>query len=217
MELALRDMGLDASMMAAIHDMLDFSDDTPTSDRSRHGPSRAFVRDNKAIKNTAADILEYPNSYVFIVDVPGVRPDQIKVQVEDGNVLVVSGERRREKEREHKEGVKYVRMERRQGKFLKKFELPEDADLESIQANYQDGVLTITVEKKQKPEQKRPRTIEVKVGGSGQAQVGGGGGGQDADFGDAKDRAFGEVKEQQQEQQGVDQSSGAQGGGTGEI
>ncbi|KAH7852944.1 hypothetical protein Vadar_031313 [Vaccinium darrowii] len=214
MELAMRDMGLDASMIAAIHDMLDFSDDSLTSDRPHHcRPSRTFVRDNKAIKNTAADILEFPNSHVFILDMPGVKPDQIKVQVEDGNVLVVSGERRREKEREHKEGVKYVRMERRQGKFLKKFELPGDADLESIHANYQDGVLTITVEKKPKPEPKRPRTIEVKVGGSAQTQAagGGGGGGQDAAFGDAKDRAFGEVIEQQP-QQGGDQSSGAQGG-----
>lgn len=169
MELALRDMGLDATMLAAIHDMLEFSEETP---EKPHPPSRAFFRDKKAMRATEADILEYPNSYVFVVDMPGVRPDQIQVQVEEGNVLVVSGERRRDKEREHKEGVKYVKMERRQGKFMKRFELPDNANTDSISAHYQDGVLTITVEKRPPPEPKKLRTIEVKVGSQG------GGGGQ---------------------------------------
>ena len=166
MEIALRDMGLDTSMIAAIHDMLEFSEE---STERPHPPSRAFVRDNKAMKATTADILQYPNAYVFIVDLPGVRPDQIQVQIEDGNVLAVSGERWREKEREQKEGVKYVRMERRQGKFMKRFELPENANTDAISATYQDGVLTIMVEKQKPAEPKKPKTIEVKVG-SGQAQ-----------------------------------------------
>lgn len=63
-------------------------------------------------------------------------PEQIKVHVEDSNVLVVTGERRREKE----EGVKYVRMERRVGKLLKNFVLPENANVDSIRAVNHDGV-----------------------------------------------------------------------------
>ena len=51
---------------------------------------------------------------------PGMKPGDIKVQVEDDNVLVISGERKREEE---KEGAKYVRMERRMGKFMRKFAL----------------------------------------------------------------------------------------------
>lgn len=77
-------------------------------------------------------------------------------------MLVVSGERRRTKaEKEH---VKYVRMERRLGKYLKKFTLNENADTENITAAYKDGVLTVTVKKRPPPEQKPIKTIEVQIG-----------------------------------------------------
>lgn len=51
----------------------------------------------------------------------GLKSEQIKVTMEDGNTLVVNGERRRDKDKDHREGVKYLCMERKQGKFLKKF------------------------------------------------------------------------------------------------
>lgn len=63
------------------------------------------------------DVKEYPNSYVIVVDMLGIKANGIKVQLEDNNVLVVSGERERERE----VGVKYVRMEKWVGKFV----LPE--------------------------------------------------------------------------------------------
>lgn len=174
MEMVLSDLGFDAPVLAALHDMLDFVDDA----EKLHHPSRAYIRDTKAMKATPADIIEYPNAYHFVVDMPGLKVDQIKVHIEDGNVLVVSGERRREreKEKEEKEGVKYVRMERRFGKLLKKFVLPENANLDKICAVCQDGVLTVTVEKKPPPEPKKPKVIEVKGaehsgGGEGSHEV----------------------------------------------
>ncbi|KAL8097943.1 hypothetical protein AgCh_030895 [Apium graveolens] len=91
---------------------------------------------------------------------PGLKSGDIKVQVEEDNVLVVSGERKRE---EDKEGVKYVRMERKVGKFMRKFALPENANLENINAVCQDGVLSVTVQKLPPPEPKKPKTIEVKT------------------------------------------------------
>ena len=109
---------------------------------------------------TPADVKEYPNSYTFIVNMPGLRSGDIKVQVEDSNVLVISGERKREEE---KEGAKYVRMERRVGKFMRKFVLPENANTDKISAVCQDGVLIVTVEKLPSPEPKKPKTIEVKI------------------------------------------------------
>ncbi|KAL2489605.1 17.6 kDa class II heat shock protein [Forsythia ovata] len=154
--MALSDMGFDAPMLVALHDMLDFVDD---AEKPQH-PSRAYIRDTKAMKATPVDIIEYPNAYQFVVDMPGLKSDQIKVHLEDSNVLVVSGERRREKEKDEKEGVKYVRMERRFGKLLKKFVLPENANLDKICAVCQDGVLTVTVEKKPPPEPKKPKVIE---------------------------------------------------------
>ncbi|CAA0838039.1 17.6 kDa class II heat shock protein [Striga hermonthica] len=109
---------------------------------------------------TPADVIEYPNAYAFVVDMPGLKSGDIKVQVEEDNVLLISGERKREEE---KEGAKYVRMERRIGKFMRKFVLPENADMEKISAVCRDGVLTVTVEKLPPPEPKKPKTIEVKI------------------------------------------------------
>ncbi|KAL5707527.1 hypothetical protein ACHQM5_018421 [Ranunculus cassubicifolius] len=87
-------------------------------------------------------------------------PFFIKVQLEEDNVLVISGERKREEETE---GAKYLRMERRIGKFMRKFTLPENANVEAISAVCQDGVLTVNVDKKPPPEPKKPRNIEVKI------------------------------------------------------
>ncbi|CAI9755737.1 unnamed protein product [Fraxinus pennsylvanica] len=154
----LRLLGFDAPILHAVHDMLDATGEE--SDKSMTAPTRTYVRDAKAMAATPADVKEYPNSYVFLVDMPGLKSGDIKVQIEDGNVLVISGERKREEE---KEGAKYVRMERRVGKLMRKFVLPENANVDSIKAVCQDGVLSVTVEKLPPPEPKKPKTIEVKV------------------------------------------------------
>lgn len=173
MDLALRDLGFDPSMIVALHDMFNFMDET-TEQKPQH-PSRTYIRDTKAMKATPADVIEYPNVYQFLVDMPGLKPDQVKVHLEDENVLVVSGERKREKEKEEKEGIKYLRMERRFGKLMKKFVLPENANTDAISAAFQDGVLVVTVEKRPPPEPKKPKVIEVKLGGGESSTTGGGG------------------------------------------
>ncbi|XP_021738936.1 17.3 kDa class II heat shock protein-like [Chenopodium quinoa] len=157
--------GLDTPIIHALSHFLDADDFTTPSatDKSTTGstaPSNAYVRDARAMARTPADVKEYPNSYKFIIDMPGLKSGDIKVQVEDDNVLVISGERKREEE---KDGVKYLRMERRIGKFMRKFVLPENANMEKISAVCQDGVLTVSVEKLPPPEPKKPKTIEVKV------------------------------------------------------
>ncbi|KAI3983620.1 hypothetical protein MKX01_000632 [Papaver californicum] len=151
-------IGLDDPIfLSGLQDMFDVSD---------HGavntPSRKYVRDAKAMAATAADIKEYPDSYVFVLDMPGLKSEEIKVQVEDNNVLVVTGMRQREDEKEKE--VKYVRMERRIGKFMRKFILPENANVDAISAVCVDGVLTITVQKLPPPEPKKPRIIQVQIG-----------------------------------------------------
>uniref|UniRef100_A0A5B7A9Y2 Putative 17.class II heat shock protein-like n=1 Tax=Davidia involucrata TaxID=16924 RepID=A0A5B7A9Y2_DAVIN len=147
-------MGFDAP----IFHILDAAADE--AEKSSNAPTRTYVRDAKAMAATPADVKEYPNSYVFIIDMPGLKSGDIKVQVDDDNVLIISGERKREEE---KEGGKYVRMERRVGKFMRKFVLPENANTDAISAACQDGVLTVTVDKKPPPEPKKPKTIEVKI------------------------------------------------------
>ncbi|CAK7352856.1 unnamed protein product [Dovyalis caffra] len=158
----LRNFGIGSPIFSMIEDMLDFPEDQQES-KSKNNPSRAYVRDAKAMAATPADVVEYPNSYVFIVDMPGIKASEIKVQLENDNVLVVSGQRKRVKEKDDKDGVKYLRMERRVGKLMRKFALPDNANMEAISAVCQDGVLTVTVEKMPPPEPKKPKTIEVKV------------------------------------------------------
>jgi HSP20 family protein len=153
-----RVVGLDSPLFSTLQHMMDLAED---GDKSSHAPTISYVRDAKAMAATPADVKEYPDAYVFIIDMPGLKSGDIKVQVEDDNMLVISGERKREEE--GKEGVKYVRMERRVGKLMRKFVLPENANTDAISAVCQDGVLTVTVQKLPPPEPKKPKTIEVKI------------------------------------------------------
>ncbi|XP_014504039.1 17.9 kDa class II heat shock protein-like [Vigna radiata var. radiata] len=154
-----RVMGLESPLFHTLHRMMDMSDEG-AGEKTHNAPTQTYVRDAKAMAATAADVKEYQNSYVFLVDMPGLKSGDIKVQVEDDNVLLISGERKR---KEEKEGVKYLRMERRVGKFMRKFVLPENANTDAISAVCQDGVLSVTVQKLPPPEPKKPRTIEVKI------------------------------------------------------
>ncbi|KAI3899691.1 hypothetical protein MKW92_015177 [Papaver armeniacum] len=147
-------------IFSGLQDMFDVSDHDV--EKSVNTPSKMYARDAKAMAATPADIKEYPDSYVFVLDMPGLKSEEIKVQVEESNVLVVTGMRQREDEKEKE--VKYVMMERRIGKFMRKFILPENANLDAISAVCVDGVLTITVQKLPPPEPKKPRTIQVQIG-----------------------------------------------------
>ncbi|GKB60534.1 17.9 kDa class II heat shock protein-like protein [Tanacetum coccineum] len=125
-------MGLDSPLfLHNLHHILDETNNNNHNNKSANSePTRTYVRDARAMAATPADVKEYPNAYVFIVDMPGLKSGDIKVQVEDDNVLVISGERKREEE----ENVKYVRMERRIGKFMRKFSLPENANMKRFTA-----------------------------------------------------------------------------------
>ncbi|XP_039066275.1 17.3 kDa class II heat shock protein-like [Hibiscus syriacus] len=153
-------MGYDSPLLHALHHhMMGLHEDADV-DKNPNAASHVYFRDAKAMAATPADIREDPKSYVFVVDMPGLKSGDIKVQVEADNVLLISGERKPEEE---KEGAKFVRMERRVGKFMRKFVLPENANTDAISAVCQDGVLTVTVEKLPPPEPKKPKTIEVKI------------------------------------------------------
>ena len=103
----------------------------------------------------AVDIRENDDEYTFELEVPAVLASDVKVTVKDG-VLVVSGERRYEKETNDK----VHRVERRYGRFTRSFRLPENANESKIDAAAKDGVLTLKVAKR---EEVKPRSIEVKV------------------------------------------------------
>eukprot|EP00850_Spirogloea_muscicola_P021941 SM000269S09896 [mRNA] locus=s269:95148:95898:+ [translate_table: standard] len=123
-------------------------------------PMAAYMRDSHAVANTAVDVKETPTQYDFIADLPGLQRDQVKVQIEGGNLLSISGERTRE---EKQETDKYHRFERSTGKFMRRFRLPEDADSEKVSATCENGVLNVTVPKKQPVEPEQPKTVDVQV------------------------------------------------------
>jgi Molecular chaperone (small heat shock protein) len=103
----------------------------------------------------AVDIKEENDCYVLIADVPGVDPRNIEVTMENG-MLTIKGERKTEST-EEKEG--YKRIERSRGTFYRRFSLPDTADTERIKADSKDGVLQLTIPKR---EAIMARKIEVK-------------------------------------------------------
>ncbi|KAL9354092.1 hypothetical protein Peur_052062 [Populus x canadensis] len=82
----------------------------------------------------------------FKADLPGLKKEEVKVEVEDDRVLQISGERNVEKEDKNDT---WHRVERSSGKFLRRFRLPEDAKMDQAKASMENGVLTVTVPKKE--------------------------------------------------------------------
>jgi HSP20 family protein len=105
------------------------------------------------------DIKESDDSYTISAEVPGVAKDDVDIQI-DGNTLIIKGEKKQEK-KEEKEN--YHCVERHYGSFERMLTLPDDANAESIDAKFKNGVLTISIKRQAKSEAKETRKIEVKA------------------------------------------------------
>jgi HSP20 family protein len=92
------------------------------------------------------------------LDLPGVKPEEVEVTVNEG-VLSISGERKEERESKEGNGRKFHRVERRYGSFARSVWLPCAVDEKKIDARYHDGVLTVTLPKSEKA---RAQKIKVK-------------------------------------------------------
>jgi HSP20 family protein len=104
----------------------------------------------------AVDIFEDENKVVLKADLPDVEQKDIEVKLENGT-LTLKGERKFESEEKQKG---YHRLERAYGSFVRYFTLPETVEPEGVKADYRNGVLTVTLPKK---EIAKPRTIQVAV------------------------------------------------------
>ena len=102
------------------------------------------------------DIIEDNNEYLVKAELPELKKEEVKVNVENGE-LTISGERKSEKE---EKGKKFHRIERSYGSFLRSFTLPESVNADKVSAEFKDGVLSVHLPKDEKA---KPKSIEVKV------------------------------------------------------
>ncbi|KAM7499314.1 hypothetical protein LguiA_023728 [Lonicera macranthoides] len=115
--------------------------------------------ETSAFANARIDWKETPEAHVFKADLPGLKKEEVKVEVEDGNVLQISGERSKEEEEKND---KWHRVERSSGKFMRRFRLPENAKVDQVKASMENGVLTVNVPKQ---EVKKPDVKAVQISG----------------------------------------------------
>ncbi|KAM5581829.1 class I heat shock protein-like [Rosa sericea] len=121
------------------------------------------------VLSTPTDWKETPKAHVFVSDLPGLKKEEVKVEVDDGRVLQISGDRKVEEENgggdKNDRQYKWHRIERCRGKFLRRFKLPENAKTDEIQASMENGVLTVTVPKQEVPKPQRNYGMCVTING----------------------------------------------------
>lgn len=104
----------------------------------------------------SVDVVENNDNYLVKADIPGVKKDDLKVDVKNGT-LVIKGEKKQE---EKVEKDNYIRVERSYGNFIRSFTLPTNVDSSKINAKFTDGVLEITIPKK---EEAKPKEVKINV------------------------------------------------------
>lgn len=104
------------------------------------------------------DIEERENFYLLTLDLPGVKKEEIDIQVNE-DTLTISGDRKAESDKKEKG---WARTERFVGKFQRVFTLGESVNSKQIEASYEDGVLRLRIPKEEKV---KPEVVKIKVGG----------------------------------------------------
>jgi HSP20 family protein len=108
----------------------------------------------------AVDLVEDADHFTLRADLPGLRPDDVDIEVADG-VLTISGRRDSE---EHAEHAGYERLERSFGSFRRSLTLPEGIDPDAVQAGFDRGVLEVRIPK---PAERTPHRVPIAVGDTG--------------------------------------------------
>ncbi|XP_035541032.1 17.5 kDa class I heat shock protein-like [Juglans regia] len=122
--------------------------------------SLTYVRTSQCCQETSAfaniriDWKETPEAHLLKADLPGLKKEEVKVEVEDGRVLQISGERNSENEDKNDT---WHRLEHNSGKFLRSLRLPDNAKMNEIKATMENGVLTVTIPKEE------VKKLDVKV------------------------------------------------------
>jgi HSP20 family protein len=128
--------------------------DAPAGQRGNGGTLRRWM--------PAMDLVETDEHFVLRADLPGMGEDDVRIELED-DTLTISGERKAEHETKN-EG--YYRVERASGAFSRSLTLPQGVDAAAVAASFDRGVLEVRIPK---PEQRKPRRIEI--GAAGQKTI----------------------------------------------
>ncbi|KAL1348369.1 hypothetical protein HN51_024362 [Arachis hypogaea] len=130
----------------------------PVPLRRHHHQQQLFPAEASSFLRANVDWKETPAAHVFKADVPGLKKEEVKVEIEDDRVLRISGERNRESEERNDT---WHRVERSSGRFERSFRLPENAMVDQVKAAMEDGVLTVTVPKVQDRKKADVRSVQI--------------------------------------------------------
>jgi HSP20 family protein len=115
----------------------------------------------------AMDLVESDDHFLLKADLPGLGHDDVAIEIRD-NTLTISGERKSEYERRERG---WYRVERSTGAFSRSLALPEGVDPDGVSAEFDKGVLEVRIPK---PEQKKPRRVQIRAGAGDGASDGNG-------------------------------------------
>lgn len=117
---------------------------------------RAFTQPKEDKWTPSIDISETDDGFEIRAELPGVTKDDVQISVKD-ELLTIKGEKRQENVDDSKN---YRRVERHYGSFERKFSLPSKVETDSIKAEFNDGVLTLSIPK---PEETKPKEVAISV------------------------------------------------------
>ena len=125
------------------------------------GPNMAWQPESLSF---AVDVVENADGYVVKASLPGIKPEELEVTY-NNNILTIKGETQEEKEVDE---ARYHLRERRFGSFTRSFSLPTNVNADAIKADYEQGVLTLTLPKAEEAKPKRitvesPRMVDAKI------------------------------------------------------
>ena len=136
-----------------------------TMNRLWRGFGTATTREGAEDWNIAIDVVQKPEEIVVNASLPGVKPEDIDVTIED-NVLTLKAAR----QAEHKEeDSRYLIQERSYGSYYRALRLPDTVDVSKVKSTYDNGVLAISLPK---AEEKKPKQIKVNVGAKKEIEAG---------------------------------------------
>lgn len=105
------------------------------------------------------DVRETDDAYIMDMDLPGLSEKDVEINLKDRVLSISSIQEAKKEEKKTEDGIEYLVRERHSSSFARRFTLPEDIDTEKVEANFKNGVLTVTIPRKAEAQ---PRQIQIK-------------------------------------------------------